>query len=344
MLVRQLSEAVEIWKLAANDTGVKEICLSKRHVHLRGLHTEAVRKLPEALDIPTVVLDAPLLAGSLALFDTEAELGIKVTESSLVLNAGGRRAVLRQKASEAPLRKHLKAKATLKDGTVLREAIAFLSSCASEDAIRPQLTGISFKRGEEGGVVLNATDGARRSGQVSLASAGLMKEDAIIPAVDLSAALGLVDTEFSLEIIEGHVLIADDRTTIRLSLLSGDFPNVESLPRRKAYKYRFSFDCDSFDVASRAATLLDPDRLLSLVFKNGRAAWVVQGEEVGGFRIVAGAQDAKPLSIMFDAQWAGPVLNLGDKVVMYYNDEKSPVLFYSPTSKFLLWLSPIVRA
>lgn len=341
MDVADAADTIGIWKLIERDPGTKEIILSKRKATVSGLYASASRRWPLPLTIKSATVDAPLLAGALALFDQNKELGLALGSTSLTLSAGGRRARLQQKhASSLPAIPTSDAPAAKTDR--LRSAVAFLAACAADETERPDLLGIKVsRRGKV--VVLQATDGSRRSGRCELPakSVEVGKGGDLVPAQDFDRALSLLGKSASVALREGALLLKDNRTTIRLSLISGEkYPDVDALPSQEQLPHRFVCARGPFEVALRAATLLDPDRLVSLEVKEGKARWIIEGGEVGTFRLPAG-KAKHDVVFTFSASWAEAATHLGEEVSLYYKDGRSPVLFYDEEAKRSLWVSPL---
>ncbi|KKN25969.1 hypothetical protein LCGC14_0879380 [marine sediment metagenome] len=341
MQVKDLSYLAEISRLAERDPSIVQFFLSERTAQIRGMYCAAIRKSPHRTGIDrTVDLDGRLLAGAIGLMDPEADLALSIASTSVVLRAGGRRAVLRMRTDAAPddfpsleKRRSVAVKA-------LHTAVSFLRECTSDATLNPVLTGIMFSSSKHG-LILSATDGEKKFGTVAL-PLKIPAQRQVVPAADLDAALGLLGDKATIYFDGGAIFLSDAHTSIRLSLLQGEFPSMGSLPKPKSYKNEVRFDAEHLKPAIKAATLMDDERMLSLVIKDGSAAWIVQGQEVGGFRILIGKRKADDMSISFNADWVAAAQYVGDKMTMKYKDGRTPVLFVGPNN-YLLWASTIVR-
>jgi hypothetical protein len=344
MLVKDLFHLVEIFKLVEKDPGTKELYLDKTGAYLAGMHVGARRGIPRTKKLPLdagISIDGSMLMGVLALMKSDAEVAVKQTDSSLILNAKGRRAILRARLG-ADTGEGLDFMGTVFDSSRLRKDLVFLRACAAEGVITPVLTGIRFSKSEKG-VTLEATDAERRSGRVSLPLPRALKVSGqIVPAADLEIALSLLGTKISMQFRGTHLYLRDARTVIKLSLLQGKYPDLSKLPKPDMYKHLLSVSKTHLDTAIRAAILFDSDRLVTLVIKDRQAALLVRGQETGGFRQPIGRVDLSDIEIIFDAHWLDAAQYIGARAKLRYNDARSPVLFSG--NKRLLWMSPIVQA
>ena len=333
MQVKQLSHLIEIWKLVDKDPGTKSILLSSGGVHIEGMHVGSSRraKLPLKKNIG---VDGEMLTGALGLFPADANITIKQTKASLILNAEGRRAILRIHTGAKPGRISF-SDAKEFDSTALRAALPFLKACTSGGVVTPILTGIHFAPSG----VLEATDAGQRSGRLRL-SLPFKTSGQIVPAADLETALSLLTKKIAMKFARGHLYLRDKRTTIKITLLQGKYPDMSRLPKPDTYKYQIKLSKAQIDTAARAAVLLDSDRLVTFTIKEGLVSWIVQGQETGGFREPIGKTKLPDVEIVFDAHWLDSAQYVSGKIRLRYNDGRSPVLFTG--NKRLLWMSPVV--
>lgn len=340
MLVKDFSYLVDIWRLIEKDPGAKDVYLSKRGARVDGMHVAAFRKSPAPLPLDgSISIDGAMLSGTLALMPQDAELTVRHTPASLVLSAKGRRVVLRMRVGK-PSPKKLRFKAKFFDGTALRDEIAFLRACTSGGVVQPLLTGIHFIS-EGARVVLEATDAERRTGRMAL-RLPFTATGHVVPGTDLEMALVLLAPEIAVKFIEARMCLQDAQTIIQLSILYGRFPDLSRLPKPALYQHEIMLRKHQLETAIKAAVILDNDRLVILAIKDKRAALLVRGQEVGGFRQPVGACDLPDIEIVFDAHWLDAAQYVGDHVKLRYTDHRSPVLFSG--NKRLLWMSPIVKA
>ncbi len=336
MRVKSLSHLVEIWKLVEKDPATKSVFLDKKGAHLTGMHVGASRRAKLPLEAGLDV-DGVMLTGALDLFPLDAQLSLKRTESSLILRAGERRAMLRVYVAPPPKDRLRFRNAREFDSTKLRAALPFLRACTSGGVVTPVLTGIHFAAGKR--VTLEATDAERRTGRLTLAlpckAAGQ-----VVPAADLEQALSLLEKKIAMKFSRGHLHLQDRTTAIKLSLLQGKYPDLSRHPQPAAYKYKITLDRARLDTIIRAAILLDSDRLVTFVVKDKQASWIVRSQETGGFREPIGACKLPDIAIIFDAHWLDAAQYVGNKITLRYNDGRSPVLFTG--NKRLLWMSPVV--
>lgn len=340
MKVKDLSHLVEIWKLVEKDPGTKTLYLDSTGVRLMGMHVEAHRGMRLPLE-RSIAVDGAMLSGALGLLSADADLEIKQAEASLVLKAGGRRAVLRMR-HESPSEEKLSRPAEPFDGTKLREALPFLKACTAGGVITPVLTGIHFLPGIDngGGVVLEATDAERRTGRLSL-KLPCRVSGQVVPATDLEMALSLLSKRISVGFSKAHLHIRDKRTVIKMSLLQGQYPDLSKHPPPSKYEQQIKVSKSQLDTAIRAAVLLDSDRLVVLQVKDGQASLMVRSQETGGFREPIGPCKLDDIEITFDAHWLDAAQYVGDTARLRYNNERTPVLFTG--NKRLLWMSPVVK-
>lgn len=344
MKAKEVKELAAVWQLADKDPGTKMLCLRQRTVHVVALHAEAIRRLKKGSDpfdvTEPVMVDGAKFVGALALFDDEAELTVKQTGSSLILTAGGRRAVLRA-AGTTPLTGLQYEKIETLDIRRLRAVLPFLRACVSQGVQRPILTGICFKS-KGGSIALTGSDASFHTGRVSIRLA-VKAPERVVPANDLDMALGLLAERVGIRFVKNHMYLADRHTIIKLSLLSGAYPDLTKLTYEDTYPQHVSFPLSSLVTAMKAAVLFDNDRLVALQVKDGRAAWVVSGSEVGGFRVPIGKRDVPDINITLDAHTLEPVAQLGEKVTLHYVAHDQLVLFTAAGTKRRLWVSPMVQ-
>jgi len=338
MLVKDLSWLVEIWRLVEKDPSTKQLYLSKYGAYIAGMHVAAVRNLLLPLD-QEITVDGAMVVGTLGLLREDTEVALKQTESSLVIIAGRRRAVLRA-MSAAPPPHSLDIGKHRFDGTKLRSEVKFLRACTSGGVVRPILTGIHFRRGTKK-VIVEATDAERRSGRAAI-SLPEQVAGQVVPAGDLDAALSLLTTKIAMKLSGTRVVLGDRQTVVALSLLQGAYPDLSRLKKPQNYKFEIEIHRQHLELAIRAAILFDSDRVIKFVIENRRASFVVVGQETGGFRQpISGKIDLDDIEIAFDAHWLDAAQYIGDKITMRYNDSRSPVLFSG--NGRLLWMSSLVR-
>ena len=332
MKVKHLAHLVEIWKLFEKDPATKSIYLHKGGAQVAGMHVGAARKAKLPL-VRGISVDGAMLSGTLDLFPADAKISIKQTKASLILTAGDQRAVLSMYVTTPP-KERLYFDQDAIDSTPLRAALPFLQACTSGGVVTPILTGIHFM-----GQMLEATDAEQRSGRLRLASLPKASNQ-VVPAGDLEKALSLLSTKFAMRFSRGHLRLRDKRTAIKIALLNGKYPDLSNLPKRDTYKHHIKLDKAQLDTVLRAAVLLDSDRLVTFVIKDGTALWRVHSQETGGFRQVIGPTKLPDVEIIFDAHWLDAAQYVGRKITLRYNDGRSPVLFTG--NKRLLWMSPVI--
>jgi len=338
MKVRKFANLLEIWKLIDKDPGSKNILLTKKGAHVSGIHISASCRAALDIDKP-ILIDGVNLTGAVKLLPPNATLGIKQTDASLILTAGKRRAVLRMNIS-SPMPDLFNVEAPKFKSRSLRSAVPFLRSCTLGGVLQPILTGIRFSKGKKDGeVVLEATD-RDRSGRLIL-KLPLNAIGQVVPAADLEQALSLLEGRVSMRFTKKHLLMRDATTKARINLLQGAYPDLSRLPQLKSYKYKLVLRKGPLDTAAKAAILLDSDRIVMLSIKDGMAAWMVHGQETGGFRQPIGMRKLPDIEISFDAHWLDPAQYVGTEFVLRYNDARSPVLFVG--NKRLLWMASVSK-
>ncbi len=341
MKVADLAHLADIGKLIASDRTTSDIQLLPDGAYVAGAYVEAVRRGHDTGLERAVAVDGHILTGSLALFRQDATVKLETTDASLIIKAGKRRAVLRMREAEPPPSPpRLKKGAELQPVDDIRDAVKFLSECITEPAIDPVLTGVLFRRSKTG-FALVATD-RTRMGRVTIPSKVKASGDHVVPAVDIAQALALVGDEAQIRFTKSdRIVIADKTTAISLLLLQGEFPDVSTLPTK--YPHSVELDTEYVATAIAASQLIDDDRLLTLQVKDGRLAWIISGQETGGFRLPAGKQDAADVEIVFDADQLAAVTGLGDELTLSYKDNQVPVLFKGTETHYRLWVAPIYR-
>lgn len=337
MKVKQLAELTEIWKLVEKDPSITTMTFDATGVQVSGKHIGATKDYKLPLDHPMQV-SGERMAGSIKLFSPAAVINIKNTEVSLVLNAGKRRAILRTAKAEK-IRREERVKTQKFKAQKLRNALPFFKGCIAGGVLKPILTGIQFTRNKSGKIVLEATDGETRCGRQILPMP-LNASGQVVPAVDLEQALSLMDGAISMEFRKTNLLVSDGHTTIKLSTLSGKYPDTSRM-RRETHKHKINLKRSHLDTAVQAAILFDSDRLVTLSIKDKKAAWIVIGQETGAFRQPIGKVKLPDVEIMFDANWLESGKHLGTNITLHYTDPKSVVLFKG--NRRSLWLSTIVK-
>ncbi len=328
---------MEIWKLVEKDPSITTITLDATGVQVAGKHIGATKDHKLPLDRPMQV-SGERMAGSIKLFSPSAVARIKNTEVSLIINAGKRRAILQMSMAEK-VRREKKVKTKKFRSKGLHNAIPFFKGCIAGGVMKPILTGIQFTKNKNGKIILEATDGETRCGRQILLMP-LNASGQVVPAVDLEQALSLMDGAVSMEFRKTILIVSDGSTTVKLSTLSGKYPDTSRM-RKEKYKHRIALKRSHLDTAVQAAILFDSDRLVTLSIKDKKAAWVVIGQETGAFRQPIGKVKLPDIEIMFDANWLEAGKHLGNDIVMHYTDAKSIVLFKG--NKRSLWLSTIIR-
>lgn len=343
MLVADLVTLTDIWKLIAGDKTTTDLHLLPDGAYVSGAYGDCIRLGETGLDEP-IAVDGNMLTGSLALFKQDAKVELSVTDSgsSVIIRAGKRKLALRIRESEIPPSPPKLATAgQLSDVDDLRDAVKFLSDCITEPAIDPVLTGILFRKSKTG-FALAATD-RTRMGRTTLPSKLKTQGDHVVPAADLAQALSLVGDEARFYFTKSdRMVIADETTSCSILLLQGDFPDIEKLPTK--YPNSVTLDTERTATAISAAQLIDDDRMLTLQIKDGRLAWVVSGQETGGFRLPVGKQETEDVEISFDADMLSAVLGIGDELTLHYEDNQTPVLLKGVETRYRLWVAPLYRS
>lgn len=336
MKVQDLLHLADIWRLVEKDPGTKEVYLDSKGARLMGMHIEASRRLALPLD-KGISVSGPMLLGTLGLLTPTDTITIKQTPASLVLSAGGRRALITKRVVDAP-KPSLAVDADFFDGTKLRDEVAFLRGCVAGGVLSPVLTGIHFRKDSKDQTILEATDAERRTGR-SVLTLPFAVSGQVVPSGDLSAVLALLDKKIAVKFTKAHMLLRDKTTRIKLSLLQGNYPDLTRFQLRSKYKYKIALSKAALDAAVRAAILFDNDRIITLVVKDKTASLLVRSQETGGFRQPVGRCSVDDVEIRFDAHWLDATQFIGDEITLYYDNPKAPVLFSG--KRRLLWISPI---
>lgn len=341
MKVKALSELIEIWKLVDKDPGTLNIVLNKNGASIAGMHVAATSKLSLPLK-KAIMVHGESLVGAIKLFPQKAQLSFKDTGKSLVLSAKGRRVVLLRTTVAIPTRRKPTFAGKAFSRRALLGAIPFMRSITQGGVMQPILTGIKFSKGKKKNeVVLEATDASVRTGRLSIKLPVEVKNE-VVPAADLEQALSLLTQKrMQMQFIHGSLEMADGKTTIRISLLNGEFPDLSKMPLLKTYENRILLKRSQLDNAVKAAALLDDDRLVTLNIKEGRASWIIRGQEKGGFREPIGPVELDDINIIFDSHWLDTAQDIGAEFTLCYKDNKAPVLFFGNGKS--LWMSPVVK-
>lgn len=345
MQVKEFAQLIAIWKVAEHDRSTQELRLyPDGTAYVPAMHTDAVR-IGSPLDIDhAVAVHGGILSGIPPLLPSDKKITFRLTDSSLIVECGRRRAVLALLGAPDAPPPSIGKSGTLRPIDALRDAMPLLAATTAKNAIDPVTSGVRFRRVKEH-LELMATD---RSAVASLVKLEMklkgVREDRIVPASDLSAALALLGDKVAMSFDDSHVVLRDETTQIRTSLLQGAFPDISQLPKKSGMKRAIALPREAVDVATRASALIDADRILTLAIKDKRGTLSVRSE-AGGFRVPIGKHDVPdrelPLvsSLLSDA--VGP---LGKDVVLHYSDDAgSFLIFESRETGHRLWMAPIAQ-
>lgn len=361
MRVATFNKLVSIGKLAALDGGTNVITLSPTDAGIsasfEGLHTAVDRVIgpgPDGVEIEgltePVAIGWDIVSKSLPLLDADAPLKARIDSTHLHLQSGRRRMnlVLKHNPSRFQWLPDDSPGFVIVPVDELPSLVAMLSVTAANTIEKPVLTGINVAGVEHDGkkqLVMRSTDGTR----ALLATVDALDVqgtvDFTVQAADLVTALGILDGNIEMRVLyEGRILLLkDDVTVVRMSLLPGEFPSFTALPS-KNFTRKIKLNTEMVQLIRRASEVLDRNRLVTLSVEGGTLRLSAQDQEVGEFEVetdVEGQTD-ETFSITFDSDYLSASIGLGDEITFNIMSNTSPVMVRGKTG-VVYWLSPIVR-
>lgn len=355
MRVKELVAVSDIWRLAADDPSTKLISLTldPASASFAGMHCEGIAGKRNGLPI---LVDAERLRGALALFDLDADISAELKGSDFVLRTKGRAIALRVAMEDAGRdAKIAKPSQQAVSTTMLADALAFLSDCVATGAGRPILTGVRIAHDKRGALILAATDGEAHTGLVRVkakAPERRIDDQVVVPVKEIREFLSLADESETVRVdfSPSSAVLAFIGASMRVAALtsSQQFPDLNVLKTPSAYAHKIEVGPAELASAVKASVLLDADRIVRLAIRKGRAALIVRGQETGSFRaLLPGGADAGAKSadaeLAFDAHWLTPIEHLGEKATLYYENERTSVLFVGENG-YRLWMALVMAS
>lgn len=314
MKVGDFSEFLNLWGLSALDKEIRTLTFAPEEgglsVSLQGMHIGAERSWStERVAIQgiedLVSVDGAMLVGALGLMKEADDLTVRATDNNLLLNAGGQKAQIRLSDTGARWKMPAEdiASYVLIDRSEIDRKLTMLTGVVSRTLDRPALTGINISTNAKQELIFRATDGR---GRACILSHPTMKADGqflcTAPAADLATTLGEFgrNVRIGLTTRKSHLHLSDETTGIRLSLLQGEYPSFQQLPRE--FDHKLVVPSSLISTAARAAALLDAARLVTLTVRGGHVMLVVNDQERGNYEVDAGETDVPEFEMHFDAE------------------------------------------
>lgn len=316
--VRDLSAFTSIWRLSALDKDIRTLVFSPEDQHrvsvsVQGMHIGAERYWSaEDINIKgmtdLVSVDGAMLSGALSLMSENDDLSLSVTGKNLLVQAGRQKAELRLSDIGSRWRmpdEELGAFVVI-DRSEIERKLNMLTGVVSRTLDRPALTGINISTTPKGDLIFRATDGHGRACILNHPTKEIGEDRFIctVPAADLADTLDEFgrDVRISLTARRTHLHLADDTTAVRLSLLQGEYPSFQSLPREFAHS--MVVPSTLISNAAKAANFLDAARLVTVTKRDsGDFLLVVEDAEKGNYEIDLGQNEVEPFAMHFDSEY-----------------------------------------
>lgn len=357
MKVSDIKEFTSIWALAALDEGSSVLTFEPEGefltVSFSGMHVGATRmwRLQDVAieglseGMPCSVPGATFI-GTLALFSEGSEITVRATPTELQMRAGGRSAKVRRADSGARFRMPpmVVQSSVIIDRGALGPKLQLLSGVASRTLDRPALTGINVSVSANNQLVLRATDGHAKACMVSFQAREIAGEGFrfTAPAADISTALAECERIVKMELGDsgGILHISDEVTFVRISLIRGEYPTFQHLPRK--FRSKLIIPSALVQTATKAAALLSADGLVTLAVREGRLGMFVTDREKGEFDVLVGDTTEDAFEMNFDANYLGQVANAaGLETVVQLASPQEPVMVSG--DGWYYWLTSVYR-
>jgi len=355
MKASALQDLLAIWSLASVDTGVTLLTAhsafrevpsndGKLEISFKGIHCTASRlseSLPPIASKP-IMLPGTRFVDTISLFEPEEELVVDLVGNELVIRNADSKVHLRVH-SELPEDELPESTCTqwvvVESAKDFSTAINFLGNTTSQQLHHPVLMGIRMEA-KDGLLELRGTDGAR-SGRLALPCSGTLAP-VVAHAGDLSAAAQLFPGKVSIGMDELRLELRDDYTKVRLTVLNGQFPELNI--SRQTYVPLARLVPKAIDRAGRASTLFDSDKLVTVEASEKRVKLVVKGQELGAFEQVSG-RSRLDASFTLNGDHFGLAAQMGEAPILYYRGPPpDPILIVGKVARkeCEYWLSPVV--
>lgn len=360
MKVSDFKEFTSVWNLASLDDGSEvltfqvEAASDMLSISFSGMHVGAVRIWPlNDVSIEGLAPDTPfsvsgsLLHGTLALFSDTEDLAARIDGTNLHLRAGGRQASLREHETGGArfvLPQIVVQTRCVIDRAELGPKLNMLAAAAARTLDRPALTGINVSTSRDGRLVLRATDGQARACLLSQEVREMEGESFgfTAPAADLSIALQECERIVTMELADGASILHlnDAITFVRLSLLQGDYPSFQHLPRK--FESRLIIPSSMIDTVTKAAALIDQNGLVTLAARDGQLGLATQDQQKGWFSVAVGPTEEEDFEMHFDAEYMSQVAHAsGIETVLQKAASNQPIMVSG--EGWYYWLTSVVR-
>lgn len=365
MQVKDMVALTDIWRVIMDDPGttMMTVTIDPLSASFVGTHCKATAGEPGKQERITVAGDR--LRGVLALFDPEAELQVSYEGAKLAFKTQGRVAhlttvpegagsTLGYQEGSPPI---LLPKQQQLPIAPLISALQFLQSCVGTQPNQPLLTGVKVNHDSNGAVLLAATDKESHTGLARVVGnkpTTKINSEVVMPTKELleflTFAKGLGATDVMCRFGSDKSAFSAAGAAMEIGCLTGanPFPQLSALPTVRSYPHAIQVDIGMIAYAVRASILLDADRAIRLVIRDGRAVLGVSGEETGAFRTFlpteeVGQKEIANCDLMFDAHWLEPVEHLGTTAALYYKNPLTPALLVGENG-YRLWMALINRS
>ncbi len=354
MQVQDLLRLTKVWDLGRNDKGSNYLTLrgspgsSDITSCYTGLHVVALCRvlLTSSSESFEATVNADKLQQTLRLFDSTDEVEVRSTQSRLVVSGAGKRVEIAKTPTTDELPQQWSADIDL-DRSDFYRLIRSLVPVTGRNLTNYILTGINLTVQKNQTLGLKATNGSSTAAIASIAYAKEGENEAFgtatISATDLVTALGLMTRDrVYLGRHGSRTVLYDDEMYIEMGTLSGNYMSFANLPRR--YSSVVSIPLADLRSACRAASILNPDRLIRVIGQRGGVEIRTVDSEDGRFvTTIVNEMDSTGLDLTLDSSVLSDVLSdlPGGVIELRYNDNKTPVLVKAQEQ--FIWLSPVIR-
>lgn len=365
MLVQDMVNLTDIWRVIADDPGTPHMALTLDPLSAAFVGTHSEAQAGEPGD-QRILVGGERLRGVLGLFDPEAELEVVYTpeDNALKFKTSGRVATLQTVVTsehsglgyEDERRSLTVPKQQKVAITPFVKALQFLQTCVGTQPSEPLLTGVKVAHDKDGGLILVGTDRDAHTGLVRVAGKkpnSRINGEVVFHTKEviefLAFAEGMGDTDVVVKLTSDKCAFSSGGAVMQMASLHGakPFPDVSQLPTVRRFKRAVSINPQDIVSATKASVLLDADRVVKLAIKSGRAALIVRGVETGSFRTLVAADEVgnrnmEDMELEFDAHWLAPLEHMGTKATLYYESPRVPALFVGDNG-YRLWMALISR-
>ena len=312
-----------------------------------GLHCGGVTTLKgqviEGLD-RAVALDAKIVLGGLDLLQ-QPDVGVTLKYPNMVFKTRGQRFTVRVSDGMEFLPQRLPGDTpSFKIETAaLLAAVRYLAQIVGGPQSAPVLTGVRLDC-QDDVMHLEATDGVAAGmadvrGSKMTPGADLA---AVVPAVDLLAALEVMGERVVLRTDGQVVEVLDKVTHIRMATLAdaAKFPDLTKLPVDE-FGIEFKLPAALITSAAQASLLLHSQRHLDLVAERGTLRFVVSEQELGTFELAVGRHTTGDFRMKLDAEYLKQAGHVGVDLIVQAKHPAHRVVLMTGEGGWRYWITEV---